>query len=149
MKSLLYFAIFSLVLVSCTTEEAPLEPLVPATQPAPAPKKLVDKTELVEVKNEIFTEYYDKEKKSVKFRGPQDKDGKRHGKWLYFSETGIELTMTMYEHGIQHGHIIKKYPNGNLHYSGEFQNGKPVGVWKSHSIDGSSLPDKDYGYPEE
>ena len=107
-----------------------------------------DKLELIEVEENIFREYYPG-KVHVKFEGPQDDKGERDGKWLYYSEEGIELSMTMYMHGKKHGHSIVKYPNGAIHYVGEYRNDKPVGVWKTYSVSGELTKEKDYGYPED
>jgi antitoxin component YwqK of YwqJK toxin-antitoxin module len=107
------------------------------------PVPIIDKSELVVVENGTYKEYYST-KKSVKFEGPQDKDGKRNGKWRYFSESGIELSMTVYKHGEKHGYTIVKYPNGNLHYTGEYSNNKPIGIWKTYSIEGEMITELDY-----
>ena len=104
---------------------------------------VIDKTELVVMENGTYKEYYPN-KKSVKFEGPQDKNGKRNGKWQYFSESGTELSMTIYNHGEKHGHTIVKYPNGNLHYTGEYSNNKPIGIWKTYSIEGEMITELDY-----
>lgn len=104
---------------------------------------LIDKKDLVVIENGTFKEYYPN-KKIVKFEGPQDKNGKRNGKWQYFSESGIELSMTIYRNGQKHGHSIVKYPNGNLHYTGEYSNNKQVGVWKTYSIEGDMMNEVDY-----
>mgnify|MGYP001177252499 CR=1 FL=1 len=106
-------------------------------------KIIINKKDLVEIKQGKFIEFYPN-KKTIKFQGQQDKNGKRHGKWQYFSENGIELSMTMYQHGEKHGHTIVKYPNGNIHYSGEYENGKKIGLWRSYSIDGQLVNEIDY-----
>ncbi|MDX2360460.1 MAG: hypothetical protein QNK23_06615 [Crocinitomicaceae bacterium] len=103
--------------------------------------------DLVEIEGDLFTEYYPGKLK-IKFQGTQDENGQRHGKWLYFSEEGEELSMTMYEHGNFEGHIMVKYPNGVLRYVGEYSNNQPVGVWKRYSQEGILVYEGDYGYPE-
>lgn len=97
----------------------------------------------VVVENGTFKEYY-ADSKRVKFEGPQDENGKRHGKWAYFSKDGVELSMTMYSHGEKHGHSIVKYPNGNLHYTGEYNNNVQTGIWKTYSIEGKLMNTLDY-----
>ena len=102
-----------------------------------------NRADLIEVKDNIFREYYPGKRK-VKFEGTQDEEGKRHGKWQYFSEDGLELSMTMYEHGEKHGFSIVKYPNGNLHYHGEYKHNKLVGIWKTYSIQGELTNEVNY-----
>ncbi len=108
---------------------------------------IIDKEDLVEIKGNTYTEYYPG-KENIRFQGPQDEEGNRHGKWLFFSETGEELSMTMYEHGKKHGHSIVKYPNGVLRYTGEYADDQPVGIWKTYNTNGEMTNVKDYGYPE-
>ena len=62
-----------------------------------------------------------------------------------FSETGNELSMTVYEHGTKHGHSIVKYPNGVLHYTGEYKDNEQIGIWKTYSIEGELVTTKDFG----
>lgn len=107
-----------------------------------------EKLKNVEIKGNIFNEYYPGTKK-IKFQGPQDDHGERHGKWSYFSEDGKELSMTVYDHGKKHGHSIVKYPNGAIHYVGEYSDDKPVGVWKTYSVTGELTKEKDYGQPDD
>jgi antitoxin component YwqK of YwqJK toxin-antitoxin module len=101
---------------------------------------------LVEFKDGIYTEYYPG-KKRIKFQGERDADEKRHGKWTYYSETGEVLSTTHYEHGIKHGISFAKYPNGTLHYIGEYVNDKEVGIWKMYDEKGELLTEKDFGTP--
>lgn len=115
----------ALIFASCRTEE---------TVKVEAPK--VEKPEdLVVIENGLYTEFYPG-KKNVKFQGQQDDLKQRHGRWTYFSESGLELSITHYMHGVKHGHSIVKYPNGNLHYIGEYDNGKEIGVWKMYDEKG-------------
>jgi antitoxin component YwqK of YwqJK toxin-antitoxin module len=106
-----------------------------------------EKGEVV-IEESLYTEYYAGDGQKVKFQGNQDSDDKRHGKWLYYSVSGEELSMTIYVHGIKNGHTIVKYPNGMLHYTGEYRDNKIVGVWKTYSEKGEVTSEKDYGYPE-
>ncbi len=92
--------------------------------------------------NGVFTEYYP-DGKNIKFQGQQDDDKKRHGQWIYYSETGEELTITHYDHGVMHGHTIVKYPNGKLHYVGEYDQGKEIGVWMIYDENGN-MSEKNY-----
>ena len=102
----------------------------------------------IKIEDNIFTEYYPGEKKRIKFQGEQDEKGRRHGKWLYFSEESLELSITNYIHGKRNGMSLVKYPNGNIHYTGEYLNDKTVGVWKTYSIEGIKTGEKNYGYPK-
>ena len=120
-----------------TTETATKDQQLEDSYPENEPKGKVV------VENGTFKEYY-ADSKRVKFEGPQDENGKRHGKWAYFSKDGKELSMTMYSHGEKHGHSIVKYPNGNLHYTGEYNNNIQTGIWKTYSLEGKLMNTVDY-----
>jgi antitoxin component YwqK of YwqJK toxin-antitoxin module len=101
---------------------------------------------LVEIKDGIYTEWYPG-KKQIKYRGGQDNEKRRHGVWTFYAETGTELSVTMYEHGLRTGHTVVKYPNGRLHYRGEYLNDKTVGVWTTYDEKGELISEKDFGFP--
>jgi len=137
MKTKLIFIGLIAVLISCKEEIT--EPVEKKEK-----KETVELEEnLVEIKGDIFTEYYPG-KKAIKFQGRQDKDGFRDGIWLFYSESGIELSMTNYEHGVRQGHSIVKYPNGGIHYTGEYKDDKPAGIWKTYDTAGKMVSTKDY-----
>ncbi len=109
----------------------------------PVVKKEIEKPEeLVVIDNGLYTEYYPG-KKHVKFQGQQDENKQRHGKWTYYSENGTEQSITYYDHGKKHGHTIVKYPNGNLHYIGEYDHDVEIGVWQMYDEAGVKT-EKDY-----
>lgn len=95
------------------------------------------------VKDNIYTEYYPGTR-HIKFQGPQDNEGKRDGKWMYFGDNGIELSMTTYKNGIKHGATLVKYPNGNIHYTGEYTDDKTTGIWTTYSEIGEKLTVKNF-----
>jgi len=103
---------------------------------------------LVEVKDGIYTEWYPG-KEQIKYRGGQDENEKRHGIWTFFSEEGQELSVTTYEHGLREGFTVVKYPNGVLHYRGEYHNDQTVGIWTTYDEKGEFQSETDFGYPEE
>ncbi len=85
----------------------------------------------------------------VKYKGAQDDERKRNGIWTYYSVNGLELSVTIYEHGLREGFTVVKYPNGRLHYRGEYHKDASVGVWTTYDEKGKLLSEKDFGYPEE
>jgi antitoxin component YwqK of YwqJK toxin-antitoxin module len=103
---------------------------------------------LVEIKNGKYTEWYPG-KKQIKFQGMIEKNGKRDGKWVYYSEKGTELSFTIYENGIKQGYTVVKYPNGAIRYRGEYKDDKIVGLWTTYDPKGKIISEKDYGYPAE
>lgn len=128
-----YVVCFALAvsLFSCKGEEKPAEP-----------KKVEKPEELVVIDNGLYTEFYPG-RKQVKFQGQQDELKQRHGKWTFYSENGTELSITFYDHGKKHGHTIVKYPNGNLHYVGEYDHDKEIGEWVMYDEKGEKTV-KDY-----
>ena len=111
-------------------------------------KKTVTSEQLIEVKNGVYSEWYPG-KKQLKFHGAVDKKGNRNGKWVFYSEQGTELSIMVYTVGKRDGFSIVKYPNGALHYRGEYRNDEMVGVWTTYDEKGKIISEKDYGYKDE
>jgi antitoxin component YwqK of YwqJK toxin-antitoxin module len=98
---------------------------------------------LVEVKDGVFTEWYPG-KKQIKFQGGQDELGNRDGKWSFYAENGTELSFTLYDHGKKEGFSLVKYPNGRIHYRGEYQNDEMIGLWSTYDEKGNLINEKEY-----
>ena len=98
---------------------------------------------LTEVKNGIFSQYYPGTKK-VKFQGPQDEEERRHGIWYFYNESGMEISMTDFNHGKKNGVSLHRYPNGSIHYSGEYKDDVQVGLWKTYDSDGKLVDSTNY-----
>ena len=133
MKYYLGILIVSLFFVGCSRNEKS------ATKPES--KKPVES--LIDIRNDIYTEYYPG-KKQIKFQGGQDVNNQRNGKWVFYSPEGLELSTTHYEHGIKHGASAVKYPNGMMHYYGEYENDKQIGVWRTFDLKGNLVQEKDF-----
>lgn len=138
----LYVIILSLFMIGCTTETEEPSESDSAIETKNTPTQ--EKEELVVVKGSAYQEFYPG-KKNVKFEGHQDDQKRRHGKWSYYSEDGKELSTTMYEHGMKHGHMIVKYPNGAINYHGEMYKDKKIGVWKNYDENGELISETDFG----
>jgi len=133
------FILGLVALVSCQTEETQSETTT-------LPK---EEESLIEIDGDRYKEYYEG-KKQVKISGSLDKDGERHGIWKFFTQTGLEMTVTEYKHGKKDGFSVVRYPNGALNYRGEFRNDKPVGIWTIYDEKtGKVKTEQDYGYPED
>jgi antitoxin component YwqK of YwqJK toxin-antitoxin module len=136
MKYLLFLLLFG-TLIACSDETNGVQD-----------KKIESPEQLVEIKDGYYNEWYPG-KKQLKYRGEQDEENRRHGKWTFFSETGLELSITFYNHGVRDGFTIVKYPSGALFYRGEYKNDQKVGKWSTFDEKGIQLSEKDYGYPKE
>ncbi len=101
---------------------------------------------LTEVKDGIYTEYYPG-RKGIKYRGPQDANELRDGRWFFYSEGGVELSMTEYSHGKRNGDSFVRYPNGMMRYYGRYENDLQVGLWVTYDLNGKVAQEKDYGTP--
>jgi antitoxin component YwqK of YwqJK toxin-antitoxin module len=129
------FLAFTLFLwTGCAGDEKPKRPEI---------KEEVYRPLVVEDDNGKFTEWYPGHQQ-VKITGRKDKEGRRSGIWKYFSEQGLELSITVYNQGAKDGHTVVKYPNGAVHYSGEYLNDKPIGEWKFYNEKGQLTETKNY-----
>ena len=138
MRSLLCLLLTLFILVGCENgkkSKAPQDDLKLEKQEV-RPLKLVDD-------NGNIKEWYPGHKQ-LKMSGREDEDGKRTGIWRYYSEQGVELSVTVYTHGQKDGHIIVKYPNGVVHYVGEYIKDEPIGIWEFYDENGELTQTKDY-----
>lgn len=141
MKTLLYSIILvATTLMSCGSHEDTTD----KPQDKIVENAVSGKENLIDVKGNLYTEYYPG-KKQIKFQGPQDEAGKRHGLWKFFNEKGMEISTTMYSHGLKHGHSVVKYDNGAIFYVGEYDNDQQVGIWKTYDKNGALSSEKDFG----
>lgn len=99
--------------------------------------------ELIEVKDGVYTEYYPG-RKAIKFRGPQNEQGLRDGRWFFYDEKGNEMSMTEYTEGKKNGFIFVRYPDGNMRYTGEYIMDKETGLWRFYDETGNVSLEKDY-----
>lgn len=102
---------------------------------------------LVKIEGDLFTEYYPGGKQ-IKFQGRQDDQKRRHGKWVHYSQNGLELSNTTYMNGKKHGVTVVKYPNGALYYIGEYHYDQKCGIWKVYDQKGNIVSEEDLGKPE-
>ena len=130
MRKLLYLFVVLTLILSCKNKESSDEK--------------IKEENLVLVKDGIFTEWYPGKKK-IKYQGGQDELGNRDGKWVFYDEKGSEISYTLFNKGKKDGFSLVKYPNGNIHYTGEYQNDKMVGVWTTYDTEGNILSKKDFG----
>ena len=119
-------ALFTLTLFACKNEETKLEQQGDQTEE----NRLLPKNrqDLITIKNSQYIEYYPG-KKQIKFQGNVDENQQRDGKWIFYGEDGAERSVTFYKNGKRNGHTIVKYPNGKLHYTGEYALDEKVGEW--------------------
>jgi antitoxin component YwqK of YwqJK toxin-antitoxin module len=127
MKQTFLFLLFGYILtVACNEKEE---------------KTPTQRENLVEIKDGQYSEWYPG-KKQLKFRGALDSLQQRDGKWEFYSERGLVLSMTEYRHGKRNGFSIVKYPNGRIHYRGEYLNDEQVGRWTTYDTLGKVVDEK-------
>lgn len=130
MKYLFMFCALS-ILVACGEEEEVKKIVIP------------EEEVLTEMKDGTFTQYYPG-KKQIKFQGAQDKDGERHGIWYFYAENGVKISMTEFRHGKKNGVSLKRYPDGRVHYMGEYANDVQIGQWKTYDQAGKLVDSTNY-----
>lgn len=133
MKKYFFLVLILLVWTGCTEEDKPKRPEM----------NMEYRPLVTEDDNGKYTEWYPGHKQ-VKITGRKNKNGDRTGIWKYYSERGVELSIVIYNDGIKDGHTVVKYPNGAVHYSGEYLNDKAIGIWKFYNEEGQLTETKDY-----
>ena len=98
---------------------------------------------LVDSLDGVYKEWYPG-KQQIKYLGNLDQEGKRHGKWSFFLESGLEKSMTTYTHGAREGFSIVKHDNGVIFYRGEWRKDKKVGIWTTYDAKGVVVSEINY-----
>lgn len=93
------------------------------------------KPRLIDTIDYQYQEWYPG-RNQLKIEGMFDEQYKRHGKWVFYDKNGIELSMTTYTHNLKQGFSIVKHPNGVIHYRGEYNQDKKVGLWTFYNNNG-------------
>lgn len=107
------------------------------------------KTEvLVDSLNGDYKEWYPG-RLQLKFKGYLDKQGRRHGKWVHYLESGMEKSMITYTHGSREGFSIVKYDNGVVYYRGEYKNDLKTGLWTTYDQIGKIVTETNYSSKHE
>lgn len=141
MKGTIILLVTSLILFACSSESKEITKNSKENETAEV--TATQEEDLVEITEGKYKEYYPG-KAQLKFEGFQDEEKKRHGKWVFYGKNGKELSMTMYDHGKRHGHTIVRYPNGAIHYYGEYDQDAKTGVWKTYDENGDLVSEVDY-----
>ncbi len=94
------------------------------------------KEKLVEIKDGHYKEWYPG-KKQLKYEGELSEKGAREGKWNFYSEQGNLQSFTFYEAGKKNGHSVVKYPNGKIHYYGQYKDDQMIGEWVTYDEKGN------------
>lgn len=134
MKYLFFMVLALFIWTSCESTEKPVRPEQPFEKELPL---------IVEGEDGKYTEWYPG-RRQIKITGRKDNDGNRTGIWKYFSDQGVELSITVYTAGKKDGHTVVRYPSGMTHYVGEYENDEPVGEWKFYNEEGEVTEVKDY-----
>lgn len=98
---------------------------------------------IMEDENGRFTEWYPG-REQIKMKGTKDENGRKVGIWKFYTEKGVELTITEYKNGKKDGITIVRHPNGAVYYKGEYVMDEPVGVWKFYDEQGQLVERKFY-----
>lgn len=134
MKHWIFLFVIGFLWVGCEQKQPPKRDVV---------KEETVKPLVVQESNGKYTEWYPG-RKQIKITGRKNEKGEREGIWKYFSEQGVEISVTVYNAGKKDGHIIVKRPNGALSYVGEYAMDEPIGIWKMYNENGELIETKDY-----
>lgn len=72
----------------------------------------------------------------LKMSGKLNNEGQKDGVWTSYFENGQKNSEANFKNGVNHGYSMVWYPNGNVRYFGDYNNGKKVGEWIFYTEDG-------------
>ena len=142
MKTLsLIIALFIFVACKTETDKSKTEHKINVTT------KNIKKSTTTVIENNIekpgeFIEKYSNG--NIKTEGWFNQDTKRDNVWYSYYETGIKWSEQSFKNGLKEGHSIVYYPNGKIHYSGQYANDKKTGHWIFYNEQGEITKEEDY-----
>ena len=146
MKSYSIYIIFIFVLCACgenpSTESNEINSDTNLEDESDAKTGLY-KPGLIDTIDYQYQEWYPG-RNQLKIEGMFDEQYKRHGKWVFYDQNGIELSMTTYTHNLKQGFSIVKHPNGVIYYRGEYNQDKKVGLWTFYNDKGEKVNEINY-----
>ena len=146
MKSYWIYIIFIFVLYACgenaSTESNKMNSDTNMEDESDAKSGLY-KSGLIDTIDYQYQEWYPG-RNQLKIEGMFDEQYKRHGKWVFYDQNGIELSMTTYTHNLKQGFSIVKHPNGVIYYRGEYNQDKKVGLWTFYNDKGEKVNEINY-----
>ena len=92
------------------------------------------------LRKDVF--YYENGQKRVE--GEYNREGKKDGKWTYWYEDGNKWSEGYFKDGLNHKERTTWHETGEMHYTGNYEMGKRVGVWKFYNEDGELVKEIDY-----
>lgn len=146
MKNYLIYIIFISVLLACADDsstEADQEQTKSNRTQVKDDQVKSNRVGLIDTIDYEYQEWYPG-RKQLKIDGMLDKQNRRHGKWVFYSKVGDELSMTTYTHGLRQGFSIVKHPNGAIYYRGEYSQDKKVGLWTFYNEKGEVVNEINY-----
>ena len=66
-------------------------------------------------------------------------DGKRHGVWNSYFDSGMPWSQAGYKYGVPHGEYITYHPNGETAIEGVFEDGVRAGLWRFYDEHGVQI----------
>ena len=72
----------------------------------------------------------------LKIEGQYDDNSQRTGLWISYYEDGTKWSESYYVNGVQDGHSLTFFPNGQVRFVGEYKQGEKIGEWTFYDESG-------------
>lgn len=141
----IFFLIIPVILYSCGPK---LQERTAEIYPDGKPKRVQFMAGIGEgsyIAKEVF--YYQDGHK--KLEGTYNKDGKKHGKWIYWREDGKLWSEGYFYDGKDDGLRKTWHENGQKHYQGKYDKGERIGLWRFWDESGKLVKEIDYDKGEQ
>ena len=92
--------------------------------------------------NGAYKDYYPNGQ--IKIEGQLNNDKKKEGTWTSYFENGKKNSESVFKNGVNNGYSMVWYPNGNVHYFGDYTDGKRSGKWTFYDESGVVVKTKSY-----
>ena len=80
----------------------------------------------------------------LKIDGQYDKNSQRTGLWISYYENGEKWSESYYVEGVQDGHSLTFFPNGQVRFVGEYKAGERIGEWRFYDESGELVKTENF-----
>jgi antitoxin component YwqK of YwqJK toxin-antitoxin module len=141
----LVFPLMVLIIAACSSEQEEDEIVIETTfaNDTTSTKVVESPPNSIEiVPGGEHKEYH--ENGAMKIKGQYDMNSQRTGLWISFYDNGIKWSESYYVNGLQDGHSLTFYPNGQVRYLGEYKQGERIGEWKFYDEEGNQTKTQNF-----
>jgi antitoxin component YwqK of YwqJK toxin-antitoxin module len=139
MKQILILAFSITLLISCEENVTVNNDIQVSSKNVVLDKPIQKPVKVVSTTGSFMEKY---ENGNLKTEGWRNSSSQRDGIWYSYYEHGVKWSELSYVDGLKEGISMVYFPDGTVHYKGQYKNDKKVGTWTFYNEDGTVKNEK-------